>query len=75
MYKQAQGGGSSTSYRLTKVIGGVDGWVNGCGGFGGWPPRYLHQPPGILKVVHPVRLMMFSLKMVDYSMSFLSLSI
>ena len=30
--------------------------------------------PGILKMVHQVRLKMFSLKMVDYSMSLLSLS-
>ena len=28
-----------------------------------------HVIPGILKMVHQVRLMMFSLKMVDYSMS------
>ena len=31
--------------------------------------------PGILKMVHKVRLMMFLLKMVNFSMSFLLLSI
>ena len=38
------------------------GWVAFVGGCGSWPP-------GILIMVHNVRLMMFSLKMVDYSTS------
>ena len=54
-----------------KVIGGV-------GGFGGWvgwlAPNIFALAPGILKMVHKVRLKMFSLKMVDYSMSLLLLS-
>ena len=37
-------------------------------------PKISMSSPGILKMVHQVRLMMFLLKMVDYSMSFLSLS-
>ena len=47
----------------------LDGWVGGCGG------SFIYVlAPGILKIVHKVRLKMFSLKMVDYSMSLLSLS-
>ena len=41
----------------------------------GWlTPKIFVSAPGLLKMVHQVRFMMFSLKMVDYSMSFLSLS-
>ena len=69
--------GLSTSYRLSK------GWVAGClgGQVGGWvwwlgwfAPKIFVPAPSILIVVHQARLMMFLLKMVDYSISFLSLS-
>ena len=64
--------GSSTFYRLTKVgwvlVGGWVWWV-------GWlAPKISVSSSGILRMVHQIRLMMFSLKMVDYSMSFLLLS-
>ena len=39
--------GSRTSYRLTKGLVGFDGQVGGCGGLGGWPPRFPFFP-GIL---------------------------
>ena len=61
--------GSSMSYRLTKggwVLVGVVGWVVGS--------KISGSSPSILKMVHQVRLMMFSLKIVDCYMSFLSLS-
>ena len=49
----------------------MDGWVGGFCEVVGWlAPKIT----GILIMVHQVRLMMFSLKMVDYSMSFLLLS-
>ena len=64
--------GSSTFYRLTKVgwvlVGGWVWWV-------GWlAPKISMSSSGILKMVHQLRLMMFLLKMVDYSMSLLLLS-
>ena len=41
----------------------------------GWlAPKISMSSPGFLKMVHQLRLMMFSLKMVDYSMSLLWLS-
>ena len=58
------------------------GWVGGFAGWMGWwmwwvgwlAPNIFALAPGILKMVHKVRLKMFLLKMVDYSMSLLSLS-
>ena len=58
------------SYWWGGWVGLLGGWVGGCGecgGLDGWPIYFL-------KMVHQVRLKMFSLKMVDYSMSLLSLS-
>ena len=60
-------------------------WCGGLVGFVGWmgwwvwwvgwlAPNIFESAPGILKMVHQVRLKMFSLKMVDYSMFLLLLS-
>ena len=57
--------GSSISYLWVGLVV-VVGWVV--------DPQDFCVSPGLLKMVHPVRLMMLSLKMVDYSMSFLLLS-
>ena len=46
-------------------VGVVVGWL---------APKIFVSAPVTLIMVHQVRLMMFSLKMVDYSRSFLSLS-
>ena len=64
--------GSSTSYRLTKGWLGFGGWV----GVVGWVvgPQDFHVIPWHFENGASSRLMMFLLKMVDYSMSFLSLS-
>ena len=56
-------------------MGGFVGWM----GWWVWwvgllAPKTSGSSPSVLKMVHQVRLMMFSLKMVDYSISFLSLS-
>ena len=51
--------------------GQVGGWVWWLGWFA---PKIFVPAPSILIVVHQARLMMFLLKMVDYSISFLSLS-
>ena len=47
------------------------GWVSWWMWWVGW--LIFVSAPSLLKMVHQVRLMKFSLKMVDYSMSFLSL--
>ena len=53
-------------YRL--LVGCVGGWVL----WVGWLTlKIFVSAPGLLKMVHQVRLMMFLLKMVDYSLSFL----
>ena len=59
--------GSSIGYQWGEWLGGWVWWV-------GWlTPKIFVSAPGLLKMVHQVRFMTFSLKMVDYSMSFLSL--
>ena len=52
----------------------MDGHVVWVGWVGWLAPNSFVSAPGILMIVHQVRLMMFSLKLVDYSMSFLLLS-
>ena len=64
--------GSSTSNWLTKGWLGFGGWL----GVVGWVvgPQYFRVIPWHFENGASSRLMMFLLKMVDYSMSFLSLS-
>ena len=64
--------GSSTSYRLTKGWLGFGGWVGVVGWVAG--PKDFHVIPWLFENGASSILMMFLLKMVDYSMSFLSLS-